>query len=242
MEKMLYLQVADHIIQRIQAGSLKQDDKLSERKLAAEYNVSRAVVRESMKLLNEKGLVHTIYGKGSYVEIPDDKALISKFENVMDISRVHPSDVLEARELLENAMAPWMIERVNDQDLEVLQQLCETMESQLEDPGAFVDSDAKFHLALSICTHNRVLTIITGTLNNLANREKLLRSEEVRRRANWEHRRIVEALARRDELALLRALQSHIKCIRTHTKVAAGATEEQAVASHETEVGCRPAK
>ncbi len=216
MAELLYMQVADNIIERIQNGALQVNEKLSERKLAAEYEVSRTVIREAIKLLNEKGLVHTMYGKGSYVNIPDDKALISKFEDAMDMSQVEPEDVVEARELLEIAMLKLILQRVNQRDIEVLEELYENMENCIEDGRTYVDYDAKFHLALSICTHNRVLSIMTGTLNNMANREQLLQSREVRTRANKEHKKIIEALKAQNEKELLEAIGVHIRCIRSH--------------------------
>lgn len=216
MAELLYMQVADNIIQRIQNGALKVNEKLSERKLATEYQVSRTVIREAIKLLNEKGLVHTIYGKGSYVDIPDDKTLISKFEDAMDMSQVEPEDVVEARELLEIAMSKLILQRVNVRDIQILEELYENMENCIEDGRSYVDFDAKFHLALSICTHNRVLSIMTGTLNNMANRERLLQSSKVRIRANKEHKKIIEALKQKNENELLEAMGMHIRCIRSH--------------------------
>lgn len=216
MAEMLYMRVADSIIERIQNGTLKEDEKLSERKLAAEYKVSRTVIREAIKLLNEKGLVYTIYGKGSYVNIPDEKVLIGKFEDVMDMSQVLPEELIEARELLEFSMADLILERINERDIEVLEELYENMEGAMKDGKAYVNYDAKFHLALSICTHNRVLTIMTGTLNNMANREQLLQSEEIRRRANNEHKKMIEALKEKEKDKYLDAIKVHIKCIRSH--------------------------
>lgn len=218
MADMLYTQVADSLIKSIQDGVLKENDKLSERKLALEYNVSRTVIRESMKLLNEKGLVYTVYGKGSYVRIPDDKELIGKFEDAMDSSRVAQTDVVEARELLEYAMVHLMIERVNEKDLQVLTELHKRMRDNLQNDTMFVDLDEKFHLALSICTHNRVLSIMTGTLNHLADRQLLLQSKAIRDNASLEHGHIIEALQIRDEEMLLSAMRTHIKCIRNHTE------------------------
>ena len=64
MSELLYMQVSDSLIKKIQEGILQENMKLSERKLAVEYQVSRTVIREAIKLLNEKGLVRTEYGKG----------------------------------------------------------------------------------------------------------------------------------------------------------------------------------
>lgn len=219
MAEMLYMQVADHIINHIQDGTLKENDKLSERKLAAEYKVSRTVVRESIKLLNERGLVQTIYGKGSFVNIPDRKALMGKFEYALDVSHVQQEDVVEARELLETAMIPLIMERVNEKDLDILHELYQSMRESVEDGELFMKADEKFHLSLSICAHNQVLSVVTGTMNSMSDRRRLLRSKNIRVNANKEHKKIIEALEQRDEQMLREAIENHISCIRSHTQI-----------------------
>lgn len=217
MAEVLYMQVADHILSGIQDGSLKEHDKLSERKLAEVYQVSRTVVREAIKLLNERGLVQTVYGKGSFVHIPDYKALMNKFEDALDISRVQQQDVVEARELIEIAMIPLIVARVNAKDLTVLHELYQDMKDSVEDGEKFMQADEKFHLALSICAHNQVMSVVTGTMNNMSDRKRLLRSRNIRLNANKEHRKIIEALEQRDEIMLREAIEKHINCIRSHT-------------------------
>lgn len=220
MEELLYMQVAEDLTAKIQTGILAIDEKLSERRLAAQYNVSRTVVREAVKVLNEKGLVHTVYGKGTYVNLPDDKMLIGKFRDALDVSQVNQDEVLEARELLESSMISFMFERVNDQDIEVLEELYQKMKECIEDGEAFVRMDEKFHLACSICTHNRVLSVMTGTLNQLANRQEILMDGSMREKANEEHGMIIMALKQKDEELLHKAMKSHINCIRSYAEYA----------------------
>ena len=63
----LYVTIFNKIETAIREGNLIEDQKLSERKLAEEYKVSRTVIREALKVLSEKGLVTSIAGKGNYV-------------------------------------------------------------------------------------------------------------------------------------------------------------------------------
>lgn len=216
MSEVLYSSIADDIISRIQNNELKKEDRLSERKLAEEYQVSRTVIRESIKLLSEKGFVHIIYGKGSFVNIPDDEALINKFGNVMDMSQVKVYDVVEARELLDSSMVSMMIERVEQKDIDVLLELHNCMELNINDSEVFAEYDSKFHLALSMCTHNRVLSIIMGTLNSMVNRSAILQDISMRINANKEHHNMIDALIHKDEDELQTALGNHIKCIRSY--------------------------
>lgn len=216
MAEMLYMQVAEDLIAKIQTGILVVDEKLSERKLAAQYNVSRTVVREAVKVLNEKGLVHTVYGKGTYVNLPDDNMLMGKFRDALDVSQVKQNEVVEARELLEDSMIPFMLERVNERDIEVLEELYQQMLDCVEDGMSYVRLDEKFHLACSICTHNRVLSVMTGTLNQLADRNRFLDDYLIRVKANEEHRVIIDALKQKDEELLHMAMRKHINCIRSY--------------------------
>lgn len=66
----LYLQLADILQQRINAGELAQGEPLaSERVLRETYDVSRSTVREAVSHLKQKGLVVTRRGSGNYVKV-----------------------------------------------------------------------------------------------------------------------------------------------------------------------------
>ena len=214
MAKLLYMQIADDLMSKIHTGKLTEGEKLSERKLADEYKVSRTVVRESIKLLNEKGYVDTLYGKGSYIRIPDENMLMNRFREAVDVSKVEMGEVLEARPLLECSMTHMIIERITEKDMEMLEELYSEME-QCKDEVEYIELDAKFHLAVSMCAHNRVLSIMTGTLNQLTNRRKFIGNSDSQVKASKEHRIMLDALRERDEEKLLNALHIHIECIRS---------------------------
>ncbi len=215
MTKLLYMQIADDLMEKIHSGVLTEGKKLSERKLAEEYKVSRTVVREAIKLLNEKGYVDTVYGKGSYICIPDEDMLMQRFREAVDVSRVEATEVLEARELLECTMAHMIVERITAKDMEILEELYQDMEKS-RDEKEYIDLDAKFHLAISMCAHNRVLSIMTGTLNQLTDRNEFVANPNSQEKASREHRVMLDALRQRDEKKLLDALQAHINCIRSY--------------------------
>jgi GntR family transcriptional regulator len=61
-----YVQVANHIAVRIEAGEITH--KLpAERDLAQEYGVAYQTVRHAMKVLRERGLIITRQGRGTFV-------------------------------------------------------------------------------------------------------------------------------------------------------------------------------
>jgi DNA-binding GntR family transcriptional regulator len=64
----LYVQVADAVEARIQAGDLLPDRPIpSENQLVQEYGVARGTARKAIQLLRERGLVITVVGRGTYV-------------------------------------------------------------------------------------------------------------------------------------------------------------------------------
>ena len=217
MAKLLYMQIAEDLMNQIHSGGLTEGKKLSERKLAEEYKVSRTVVREAIKLLNEKGYVETLYGKGSYIRLPDEDMMMRRFREAVDVSKVESTEVLEARELLECTMAHLIVERISEKDMEILEELYQDMQN-CKSEREYIDLDAKFHLAIAMCAHNRVLSIMTGTLNQLTDREEFVGNPGSQEKASREHAVMLEALREHDEEKLLRALQTHIDCIRSYVE------------------------
>ena len=66
--KLVYLQVADHIAARINAGELAPGARLpAERDLAAEYGVAYDTIRRAAAVLRDRGLIITIVGRGTFV-------------------------------------------------------------------------------------------------------------------------------------------------------------------------------
>lgn len=64
----LYEEVADHIALRITMGDLVAGQRLpSERELTDEYGVALGTIRKATALLRERGLVHTLAAKGTFV-------------------------------------------------------------------------------------------------------------------------------------------------------------------------------
>ena len=55
----------------------------SERKMAEEFGISRNMLRESLRVLSDKGLIEVIPGKGAYVSNRQDEKLADYLESVV---------------------------------------------------------------------------------------------------------------------------------------------------------------
>jgi DNA-binding GntR family transcriptional regulator len=72
--KLVYVQVADHITARIEAGELAPGARLpAERDLAVEYGVAYDTIRRATALLRNRELIITIVGRGTYVTPEDER-------------------------------------------------------------------------------------------------------------------------------------------------------------------------
>ena len=64
----LYMQIAESLLDQIEAGKLKPGDRLKpERVLSEQFGVTRATVRKALQSLEHGGLVSRHQGKGTFV-------------------------------------------------------------------------------------------------------------------------------------------------------------------------------
>jgi DNA-binding FadR family transcriptional regulator len=211
-----YEQVAERIAADIRAGRLAPGDRLpSERDLARRLEVGRASVREAIAALQVSGVIETRPGSGSFVAAGAHERGESH-----DAS---PSALLEARALLEPAVARLAAER-GRADAEA-EGLLTAMEAAADagDGAGWNDCDRRFHQRIAALTGNPVLLDLAGRIAATMDEPlwQRLRDDSIavpgRTRIHLaEHRMIYEAITERDaDAAELFALQ-HIRRVRRY--------------------------
>jgi len=82
----LYQQLAEQLEKSINNGSYREKEKIpSENSLCKIYGVSRITVRQALDLLEQKGLVYTVQGKGTFVKFPVISQQLFKIVNFSKI-------------------------------------------------------------------------------------------------------------------------------------------------------------
>ena len=160
--------LSDLLVRRLQTlireRSLTAGMRLpSERKLAAELQVSRASVREALQKLNSTGVVTTHRGGGTYVckalSPWSQRVIVEPLLAQMD-NPGYRSDILEARHTLEAGTAWHAALRATAEDKHRLQYCFDAM-CVLQaggDAGLVAQADARVHLMIAeACTHSVVL-------------------------------------------------------------------------------------
>lgn len=220
-KRTVYEQIVHVIRSYIVKGDLKPGDKLpSERELAATLNVSRASVREAVKMLSAEGFVEVKHGQGIFIsnkENPD--TIIHKLDNFsMDEKAV--KDFFEVRRVLELQAVEWVIKRASDDNLKNLEDLIKDTKQGLsqKDKGVLLslaEHDTKFHEFLAEYTGNHVLLRSMHSLLDILSevRLKCLQIEGRPIKSLDEHEEILEALIERDLSKAKEAMENHIKSV-----------------------------
>jgi GntR family transcriptional repressor for pyruvate dehydrogenase complex len=163
--KKAYEQIADQLRDLILVGRLKPGMRLpTEVKLAAQLGVSRATVRESLRVLVAEGLVRTAKGAGggSYVTYPSldriSAFLRTNITLLSDSQELSLSEFLEARELLEIPAAKLAAKRSSETDVARLHNSIPTAPGDLTTAEQFV-LNRDFHSTIVDICANSLLSI-----------------------------------------------------------------------------------
>lgn len=145
-------QVADQIVAAIRSGSVLPGAKLpAERDLAASLQVSRATLREALAALELAGLIQSRQGHGTVVMATPGQIANWGVE-------VTPTEVFEARLVLEPHLAKLAAEKRFPEDLEALNAAASAIEDEYARTGAY-ESDLGVHRAVARAARNPVLEL-----------------------------------------------------------------------------------
>ncbi len=230
----LYEKIVQQIEAQVLSGELHYGDRLpTERGLAEKFGVSRTAVREAVKALQEKGLVASHPGRGTFITNGASRAVRDSLGFMMKIGSVDGSDhLVEAREIFEPEIAALAAERARDQDIIILRQTVAMMDAALNDADAFIEADLEFHLALARATQNALIpTLIDPIVGLLREHRKRIFLVHGAPRGQYHHKRILEAVVRRDPKAARQAMRAHLAQVRKDSEAASAETASAATAS-----------
>lgn len=210
-------QLAAELRQRIDAGALQPGDRLpTELALAAQYAVSRTVVREAVSRLRSTGLLVARQGSGVFVA-PRDAARPLDFDAAVLATLGSVLDMVEVRRALESEVAALAATRASAAQRAAIEQALRRVDESVASGSAAVDEDLAFHRAIAEASGNpqfpRLLRHLEQYLREamaVTRRNESLKPayrHEVRR----EHRAIADAIARRDADAARNAAAEHMR-------------------------------
>lgn len=218
----LYEQIVEQIEESILRGQLKPGDQLApERELAQQFGVSRTAVREAVKALREKGLVEAYSGKGTFVTDGTSQAIRQSLDLMLKIGQPgNLAQLEEVREILEPDIAALAASRADEQHLTAMREAIAVMDRTQKEPEAYIEADLDFHLALAEAADNPIILSLIDSIVGLLReqRMKIFCVEGGPARGQHHHKRILEAVERRDTDAARAAMRAHMQQVRSDSQ------------------------
>lgn len=195
----LHYQVAERIREAILNGELEPGRALTEVHLAAHLKVSRAPVREAIRMLAEEGLLETTAYKGTIVRT---------------LTQQDIEEVYSLRELLETFAIRRIVSAGEPVDFNELEASCEKMRRFAEsgDWAKLNLEDEKFHKTVIAMANHNLLSHTWTTLSLLVRQIMALRNQQNRdpMEVALNHPPIVESLKSRDLGRALQLIHVHV--------------------------------
>lgn len=133
------------------------------------YGVSRTVIRESLKILESKGLLRGKPRVGTVVCDKDDWNILDA--DVLEWIGPYIKDfdllgcILEARRTIEPVAAELAAERATTQQIADLENAWRQMRDSSDDPERFTEADVQFHAVLLAASHNQVFRRLSSAIH-----------------------------------------------------------------------------
>jgi GntR family transcriptional repressor for pyruvate dehydrogenase complex len=196
--------VTDDAILRVKkmivSGELKPGDRLPrEADLAERLGLSRNSLREAVRALSLVRVLDVRQGDGTYVSSLRADELLGALSFVLELHRGEESvlEVLQVRRVLEPAAAAMAAQRIGQQEITELRELCDATESA-QSVAELVEHDLRFHRRIAEASGNSYLAQLLDTLAGPTVRVRIWRGitqSGAVDRTVAEHRAIVNALA-----------------------------------------------
>ncbi len=217
-----YEQVADQLRHLIVSGEIGPGHRLpNEAALAVQFGVSRATVREALRVLATQNLIRTTKGAtgGSFVILPTadhiSDFLISNISLLSQTETVSLDEFLELREFLEVPAARLAARRHTAESIE---RIAAAIPGETRDLGTqehFI-YNKDFHSQVVLAAGNTLLSIAAQPIFSVM-QTNLSRSSVGRRfhdQVNADHHAIAHAIAAGDEDRAAEEMRTHLAFLR----------------------------
>lgn len=161
----------EQIAERIRLGELNAGDRLpSERELAAAMRISRATLREAIRVLDDAGILTVRPGSSGGIFVASGYVPLELLKSKSDLRLGEVAGVLEARRLLEPRVAQLAAVNAREEDFADMvrtidaQQSLLDMGDVLENEDRFLQLDTQFHLRIAKSTGNSTVVSLMRTL------------------------------------------------------------------------------
>jgi len=184
---------------------------LSERELAERLGVSRPVVREATKRLEQQGLLEIRHGVGIKVVDKLHKPLNGSVALLIPDTADRLRQLTEARLLIEPGLARMAAEKATAAHLRSLRQNQTRLTAAETDDGS-IEADLEFHRLIAVAAGNEICTLL---LDSLADLGRVSRKTTLAAAGNSvavdHHSQILSAIETRQPEQAFAAMKMHLE-------------------------------
>ncbi len=194
-----------------------------ERDLTERFGASRGTIRESVRALEERGLVKVTHGVGAVVQPSERWDILDA--DVLDVTLATARNkevlrsFLETRRILEVECVALAAQRGSDEELRTIKETFERLKAAAQAAVAnpleemhYLKMDAEFHSAILRATGNILLGKMVEPLQKALQTamRPLARPDHRIMRSLPEHERIMKTVTNRDAEGARRAMEEHL--------------------------------
>ncbi len=213
----LHEQIVIQIQALIDKGRLKHGDQLPpERELATIFKVSRHSVREAIRTLEQKKILKSRPGSGTYIILEGESSVVEFLARAINQEKHTLSEIFQFRELLEPQIAGLAAQNATEADLSSLQEILHSQQKELDNNATSKDLDQDFHRALAKATGNAVLLQVVELLDHifLKSRHAYWQRPQRNRLSLKGHQEIFKAVKNEDSKTARELMTGHLNAIR----------------------------
>ncbi|MER7183755.1 FadR/GntR family transcriptional regulator [Streptomyces hyaluromycini] len=208
--------LAAEVRERILSGEIGEGTALPpERQLVEQTGLSRATVREALRILEVERLVEIRPGRGggAFVHRPGRESLANTVRLVIRGQQIRLEALHETREAIEPTCAALAARRRTEQDLAELDAANAELKEAGDDAQRFLRANVRWHNAVARAGDNELLigfmSALSQSIHAATNLEQFTGADirEVTARA---HARITDAIRAGDEAAAMRRMARHV--------------------------------
>lgn len=187
--KKLYLQIYNQILSQIQLGVFKVGDKLPpERELCAQFNVSRAPIRQALSALELNGIIYSRQGEGVYVKSTHPASESNGSSAVIESAT--PEEIVEVRMVLEPIIAKFAAERATKEEIKEIKKIEKKFEDEAKKGIYNPDTDSDLHREIAKASHNDLFIKFTNDIIDAMKQQEMWNFIRDRSVTNPEYRDI----------------------------------------------------
>ncbi|MCD8324677.1 MAG: FadR family transcriptional regulator [Clostridiales bacterium] len=173
----------------------------SERHMAEEFGVSRNMLRESLRVLADQGVIEILPGKGNYVSNKQEASLSDQLEVLLFDSNSNLMEIVEVRQVLETETCLKAVQVATADDIHFIEHFYHRINEYRTQVSKFNEYDMQFHLQIAAASHNSIYLPLLKALYNISDRKIFWITELYPTRvdsAQKEHRELIEAIRNHD--------------------------------------------